>query len=324
MRKYIGNLFNICTLRHLLYERTLRRIRTRQTEIGAILLPYAVGTRLLAWFCRQAWAKAIFFKRQIHLFREFAALIGCPSKAGTPEMISYSLVCNTWYQWRFLAMARHKPEQFDRWVTVIGLPTFEASFQKGKGVILVHMHTAVPSKITDLVLQHQGFCSPFQIRPPEAVWGTAQGPSKQGLATSNTMLFARQLYEGQQILAQGGVVDLAPDGGQGYSTGLTVPFHGRRRDFKVGFAQLALATEADVIPVSVSMDVKGYVTVEFLDPLGSGPTALSDQERIRRLTSAYVKLLEEKWASEPWNVRSGQMKLHLSARGKDGRDREQA
>ena len=92
--------------------------------------------------------------------------------------------------------------------------------------------------------------------------------------------FASQMAAGRQALERGGIVLIAADGQMG-SRLQQLPFHGRRRPFGIGFAELAAATGALVVPVFTRLNPSGKVDIQFGGPLGARRSR-SQPGRIRR------------------------------------------
>jgi lauroyl/myristoyl acyltransferase len=105
---------------------------------------------------------------------------------------------------------------------------------------------------------------------------------------------ASQLYKGRQALQRGGIVMIVADGYAGSSPGIALPFYGRNRIFRAGFAELALSAGAAIVPASVSMDMTGHVNVRFLPRLEIASS--SHQQQIESLVLQYVEILRKEWA----------------------------
>jgi lauroyl/myristoyl acyltransferase len=118
-----------------------------------------------------------------------------------------------------------------------------------------------------------------------------------------------QLARGKQVLEHGGLLFIAGDGHRGQQK-KEVSFLNRRRRFGTGFAELALTTDALVIPVFTSLRADGTAEVTFHPPL-----TVPDSERetqVRSLLEQYARLLEDYWKTDLPNVRWKQMKQYLS------------
>ena len=90
---------------------------------------------------------------------------------------------------------------------------------------------------------------------------------------SKELRFLRQVQLAKQVLKEGMVVQIAADGHYGVG-GIEVPFFGRLRLFKKGFAELAAVTGASVIPMTVIMLSEGEIEVTFNPPLKKSKNGL--------------------------------------------------
>jgi hypothetical protein len=121
-----------------------------------------------------------------------------------------------------------------------------------------------------------------------------------------------QVVAARAVLQRGGLTVIAGDGGGGYSHPVTVSFHGRQRPFRTGFAALAAATGAAVVPVNTMMDQRGKIHITFLSPLDTDSGEPRSTEWVNRLVLNYAALLHDLWARCPWIVRWLQMRRHLT------------
>ena len=95
--------------------------------------------------------------------------------------------------------------------------------------------------------------------------------------------------------------------------GLPLPFHGRSFHFKAGFAELAVNTDAEVIPIFISLKPTGHFHVAFLEPLNRGDPGINREKRIESLVQQFAELLERQWAQEPANVAWKVMRRFLNS-----------
>ena len=113
--------------------------------------------------------------------------------------------------------------------------------------------------------------------------------------------FASQMAAGRQALARGGIVLIAADGQMG-SRLQQMPFHGRRRPFGIGFAELATATGAEVIPVFTRLNASGKVDIQFHKWLTAVDPEASREESVADLVRQYAVMLQDVWAEVPGNI----------------------
>jgi len=272
-------------------------------KIAIVILPYSIGTKLLSWFCKQRWVQAIFFRPQIHRLRQCLKTV--PTSLNEDELIRQSLTSNFGRWWRLAAITRCTPQQFDKWVTITGVATLRQAYQRGRGVILLNNKTA-QGQILPLILVHLGFDDfltvgnnslALKLMHLEQLKKTSL--LETNIPSTNKLLKIRQLHKGKQILEQGGIVHIVADaiGGD-----IRVPFHGYIRPFNTGFAELAISTHAEVIPVIIRMDIAGHIKVAFFEPLKTKHNKINHQEQVEFFIKQYTEFLEERWTEEIGNL----------------------
>ena len=178
----------------------------------------------------------------------------------------------------------------------------EQARSQAKSVLLLLSHTTLQRwwQIPPIVQAHIGGVHLL----------TAQDDPHHAAITD--MLFTRQVEYAHQILQQGGVAQIAADGQQGQGATLLYPFHGRQRPFMTGFAELALATGAQVIPLTYTIAPTGEAIYGLGSPLDPGAATLPQGVRVERLVSQYVARLSKMWSEAPWLVPWYQMERHLA------------
>ncbi len=178
----------------------------------------------------------------------------------------------------------------------------EQTRAQGRGVLLLHSHTTLDFWWKHLAIVEAHIGGVQDLTPHD-------DPNYNRITD---LLFTRQLDYARQILQQGGVAQIAADGIHGQGDRLMIDFHGRRRPFITGFAELALATNAQVIPVCYSTTSTGGPIQALGAPLDPGDDALPHTERVERLVTQYVAQLSQLWAETPWLVPWYQMERHLA------------
>ncbi|MBW1859012.1 MAG: amino acid adenylation domain-containing protein [Deltaproteobacteria bacterium] len=259
----------------------LRRLLV--SAISRAKFPYLAGTRFSSWFCGQRWAQAVFFFPQVHLVRRLLKFVSTPMNDA--DVIQHFLVRNFMRKWRHAAVGRMTSQEFDHWVRVKGVSTFHQSYRKGRGIVLASLHYG-PAHLSLLYLNRLGFDEITTLGwTPHILDLLGLGQSRQVMLEVEDSQGSLSMDMALRALRRGGIVNLAADGQDGTSSGIPMPFHGHVRPFKAGFAELAVTTGADVLPVVVSLDISGRVDIEFLTPLDSGSGNMTRQAQVKSLVT---------------------------------------
>lgn len=262
-------------------QRVLEKYVSRAgTALGSAVLPYQTGSRIISWTSGQQWMRSTVFRRHARVLQRCLTTVPAKPVAGA-DLVRLSIASNMWSRWRGRALSKLEAREFERWVSVSGLSTFAEAFAAGRGVVLVQNHLA-PLNVVAQVLKRVGIEIAFTIGGEFALT-EVYGSSLQ----------ASQLYQARQVLQKGGIARVVADGELGTSAGVTVPFFGRTRTFRAGFAELATVTGAAVVPASVRMDLDGHLHVTFLPPLQAPDTDRHSQ--IESLVTQYIGIIREEW-----------------------------
>jgi KDO2-lipid IV(A) lauroyltransferase len=202
------------------------------------------------------------------------------------------LAGNLFTLWRARALARCPRDGFERWVSLEGREHLEKARAAGRGVIMVSAHVGAASALP-VALTRLGFA-------PACMWAVL-GPVPDGVRLirprRGERLMLRPLVEARQVLAEGGVLLLMGDGEFG-ALNVEAPFLDGVYRFSPGFAALALATGAAVVPAFAAVGADLRISVEIAAPL-EGDGAGSRAERVHALVAAYARILERRLAADP-------------------------
>ena len=103
--------------------------------VGAAALPYARGMALLRWADRAALGAGIILSPATDPGPAISRSRRLPGSSG--RLIGLSAISNLWGNWGLAALAVLPTPEFDRWVGVSGIATFEEAHRQGRGVILL-------------------------------------------------------------------------------------------------------------------------------------------------------------------------------------------
>lgn len=269
--------------------------RRRQVLSRALhALPYAVACWVLRRLFDLAWWRQHFFSKQITLTHQFLGEIGVDANTA---LIKHTLLCNALYHYRLTPGSEAKLAAFH------GRDRFQAAQAAGRGMLLLYFHDNAPVEL-DL-----SACAPVC-----AVGGIQHYLAYYKLTdpARQNALFSQQLHTAWRVLTAGGIVTIVPDGHHGYSTGISMEFHQRRRPFWSSFAELALMTGAPVFTVRKTLDQHGQVQANIDGPLDAGAETLPQSERVKHLVAQYVARLSQLWLTTPWMVPWYQMERYLA------------
>jgi amino acid adenylation domain-containing protein len=266
-------------------------------------LSYPLGSQLIARLTSSRLIQNRYFPAEAELIRRFIPF--AQSQLAPDAIIHQSLAANQCLPWRFHRLGQMAADPFSRHITVRGWERLEAAHRQGRGVLVLNNH-AVLGHLVMLPLVRAGLAEVGFIGTGlrRLHWlGLNASDQLQLLVTrdEDKHSLATNLYLAKQILERGGLVQLAGDGYQG-SGGLTLPFHGRLRPFRRGFAELALATGSVILPVFVNLALDGRVEIAFQEPLTTTGTAGDHIAQGDALIHNYVALLDRWWRESPGNI----------------------
>lgn len=305
----------------ILWHKSLKDIK-RLVRQKVVDLTYKVNGGFVIWLYGQKWAQRVFARGRTRLMKQFYLLLENPLQSET-EAIQCSLIfeASTAIKQSLLNQVfSHRPGY---WSLQVDIAPLERAYKKGEGVIMVGRHFDFNPPVTELAL---GYLKPdnFSMVVSADQFLPRATELKETLSSRNLNrlklpIFVDQLLKSKNVLARGGIVLILPDVQDGLSRSVFLPFHGRMRDFKTGFAELAIETGATVIPISVAVDVrKRQVRILFLEPLDNGQVDMDREVRVERLIRQYATFLKEEWACCPGIVPSSFIGGHLDSAPFDG------
>jgi lauroyl/myristoyl acyltransferase len=279
-------------------------LKRRITSLFGNSLPYPLVFKFFDALSARKALRAAVFRRKVRTIRDFVRAVD--SDVRTEYVIRMSLLYGSLFEYRIgrwgFVERNHKREQYSRRLSIEGERWLEEAINEKHGVVLVSGHN-VASRWTQLVV------------PNRYMVGTTRfdlGRLRLDKNRFEVPTLSQKLDTARRILKDGGIVGIAADGTHGGSERIEYDFHGRRRPFLTGFAELALLTGATVVPVMNSVDEVGHVTVAFGEPFNSGNDGMSRSQRVERLVDQYVASLNNMWSTTPWMVSWGYMERHLS------------
>lgn len=243
------------------------------------------------------------FRENIRCFKYYLEATGVTDKKKIRQLIEHSLLSNMHYpdyHWRERALSHYTNATFKKWVKVEGLERFSKAVAQGKGVILVIGHF-VPGWVATQALDR------FGIETISVAFRDALGYMNIHFKNRQNILSLEGNYNAHwehlqtiRALKKGDTVLVSGDAHMGDDE-VKLPFLGRERGFKLGFAALAVATSAPMLPMFTSMGPDGHITVHIQPELKRRPR-LAREKRIKDLVVKYADRLGAHWKAHPGNL----------------------
>lgn len=285
----------------------------RHRIIRKLLLrvPYRLGLVMLTWVWRlpgcgrlqQRWCRPL-----ISLNRY---LDGAQLKVDDFRVF---VQVNFLAHWRLNALCGASDDVFNRYVRFINLQYLDR-FAGKRPIILCNSHFG-GGKLAGPLLARKGYSLLTLDRinsysfGDRVTWAGRLECLKMGLRHEQQFLL-KALFKCQKALRKKKIVQIVADGYRG-SSSVTVNFLGKQRAFRSSFAELAVASNAVVIPTLCVVNAKGEVAVEFSPPVDSQAVSGSDSEKVQKLCQDYARWLSNAWLREPASVFKNDIKLFLS------------
>jgi len=182
-------------------------------------------------------------------------------------------------------------------VEISGLTHIETALQRGCGVILLTYHSTPIGIAKQIISRHLGYDTIWTVSEYIAK-GWYEQAHGEGMAAKLSLngYLAHLTTRASQILRKGQPLDIAND--HGYDEVGTIPFVIGKRNYqlKTGFAELALATEATVIPYYSRFHTDGRIEIVCQPPLETetGPLRAGavHREAVSCMVENYARMVE--------------------------------
>ena len=272
-------------------------------DFGHWLITQPQAAQLLYRWCGEPWFQAL-FKSDLLLLQRF--LTETQASAEPAYVVQRSLMAHVWFAWWRATLEHDTRATFETHVTITGLERLQALYQQKQGVILVSSHN-IFALLNIFLLKHYEFTNQTIIgRAVPALQSQGRVVDRLG----KTFIHLQQLYAAQTTLQTGGVVFILPDGENGKG-GVQCNYYQRQRSFRTGFAEIALATGAVILPTLPYLDLSGQFGLTVCEPFDPGPPTMPHADRIRYLVEQYVAYLHAEW-QKPWDIHIRRMAMHLA------------
>lgn len=266
-------------------------------------LPYPIATRLLQQIIQQPYIRRKYLSSRVALINEF--LDSIDHRVEQYQALNNSLLFGLLDQYNIHPDYRTKNTSalYDtNQIVLEGIERLREVKREGRGLIMVTSHTYDKLWLQALQLGE------YVVGGVEHILDDLDVDAD----IAQRFFLAEQMNRARQILQRGGIVKFPVDGHQGTSKGIEVPFHGRLRRFRTGFAELAMTTDTDAVMAISKMKPNEPVHIKFVGPFERGEKKMAYGERVELLVSQYIALLHDSWTEMPWMVPWYQMERHLN------------
>ncbi|MEN8223762.1 MAG: hypothetical protein ABFS05_00245 [Bacteroidota bacterium] len=281
---------------------------------GGKRIPYRTGLAMIGWFCNTSYARNEYFRKKVHLINTFLQETGI--KESNPELISKMLNAFFLKKWRVMAMSNLSDRKFKKYIHINNLDIFQEHYEKGRGVIMLGSHVGL-AEIAISMFPRMGYKEFHTI----VGVGAANSLKFTGInqhRKSNPLVFDsfsdadlfKLMIKAKHVLEEGGIIHVLGDGYHGKSS-ITFPFIGKLRGFRGSYAELALSTGAEIMPLFIMPGKHGQITVDIRRPLDKGKEDQSRKDRTEHIINQYVNQLAEEWKNKPEYINWGHMEKYL-------------
>ena len=299
------------------FDRAKRFVEETKRRAGGGEIVLRMHARWLKFLCRRTPVQRDMWPQETEFLHHFATVFAL-SPIERREFVGLSLLGRLWREWCFNELMKGPPELLARLMRVTGWESFERCRLDGGGVILLPLHGQF-SRLFRPYLRHRGYDS-------LEVGITNDRLEQKGVLTPAAKRFelARQMHAAKHRLVQGGIACNLPDARQNLDYSRSVEFFGRQRQLAAGFAELALATGAHVLPMALRFSPRGYFVMELGARFQMPSSQLTHDERVGSLVSQYAEFLRSEWRRYPWNIHWSHLHYYLELPEIDVSRREQA
>lgn len=309
-------------------QRVRLLVRSR-FEAKALSISYFEGIRWLLDWCGRPWVQGLLYPQESQLVRRFAASMGTPA-AQVNQEVALSLASHIIRAKKKSGLMPgayipliHEPveaaslyavneEAWGRYFDLEGAAFLEDVIQHDHGVICVGPHTPTRFAARQYMKRHVERLLAVNHPAYRSAWQdllAGQGISfAEGKAAARTSV----AMEAARTLSQGGVVGIAGDQ-EDVQAGLPVIIGDRLHHLVHGFAELAVATGACILPMYTQLLMDGRVRIRFLAPLTWDRRQARD-EQIEQIVQAYAACQTELWRQAPGALLDSTIKRHLACR----------
>lgn len=281
-------------------KRVWLRLFKTSTKIGLGDAYFLFSFRVLNLVLDRRWIQNTFFSKHTQLISEFLKFTDIKSQT-IREAVRCQIIERTLIKWRYLnTKNNYSPIELSKNFILENWKYYEQAATTGKGIIFVLSHFGI-AQIFLKYMKSQGYdilALPYGLKPHSNNPVIPSDVSEK----ERVKLSSKNLSHAFESLQNGGLVYILPDGKFGKAN-VIVPFFGRERAVRSGFAKLAIMANAIVIPVTVKHNNWGKIILRFFQPLIHGDAKEEFGARESLLVKSYTEHLAQIWAESPGNIR---------------------
>lgn len=252
--------------------------------------------------------RRLFFRSREKVVRRYLDAVG--SGADAEEVLCQSLVSGKFVAWRLTAISRADDECVDKWLEIDGIEHIEDNYRRNNRLIVLNSHYGFPRMVPQL-LSRMGY--EIQSIAARAFYDGLDLPEWKRISVQQlreSQFFAKDIFVALKAIKTGKIFHTLGDGVYGKAA-IELPLLGRTRSFLKSYANLALSSGADVIPVFTHIELSGHIKVKFYPPLDKGNEDMVPEDRVSLMIQQYVSLLSEEYRRDPGSIHLKHMSRFL-------------
>lgn len=308
----------------------------------ALRLPYHQGLRWLIWWSRQAFVRNTLYGAQQRQFNQLLMDVGYPHASAQrsfqanlfgnilqvglrrwrmqdaaigPDLFS-EMVTARYRFWRTLGeqLKRSPGAKQDDLIVYSGLQHFQDAHAQGRGIILLTYHIPAGVIFTSMFSEWLNLAPILTLsQASTAGWFRKKPARLSEMPESRSPKRSTRIgMQGLYQLRAGGIVQIVNDLGYDQTNVLPQSIIGRRYHVKPGFAELAMATDAIVLPVYHLYEADGRMRTVFLSPIEPPDKAKDRDTQLREWVGKYALSLEMAWRAAPESLHWAALRHHVT------------
>ena len=272
------------------------------------MIPYGWGSYVLSSWYRNKTLRKIFCRSRERGLRGFLDAIG--SSVDPEETLCKSLGSCKYGAWRLAAISRAYDKGESRWVQIDGIEHIEEHYNGNRRLIVINSHYGIP-RIVPQILCRMGYS--MQTIAMSAYYNGLYLPEWKRISVQqlgDSRFFAKDLFVAMKAIKDGKIFHTMADGVHGKAL-MEFPILGRIRGFSKSYAELALTSDADIVPVFTHVELSGLIKVKFYPHLDKGRKEMASEDRVSLIVQQYVSLLSDEYMRNPGSVHLSHMTKFL-------------